>query len=440
VLPLPGVLRVYLVSRRHASTHAHSAVGFLQGDRDMARYMVSFAVRGRPGSGLTLVYDHRDLNGAQGTSSPGFADDEIWVHAEYTPTPRLGVSYQILSSSWQRDPEVDLVDRWTFKRRDGVLRFFAAPNGTVTGPRFQVALATTSIQGDSAVPDRSSYQILFDAAHVWGRARASATVRLAERPRPFDMEGRISWSPRRWVTLGGEARHSRYWDGRPGRRAMAFGGIELPQGLSIRGEMAWANDLQAPLLATDRLQETLDVAWAVRWERRWITLEVGGGRRDGFLPGSGPQGLKTIDGFGPTPRSDYTRVAGAIRPVPWLSVAGWYFHPWDGGGDFEPPHHARVSATFFSRFARTFPSGVFALRGEVAAESWSTGARGGRTGDSTNLFIGATFVDYDLQVQIGDVTIFWVMRNGNAMRSSYVPGLGYPKYWQYYGARWEFRN
>src|SRR5919106_5792218 len=107
--------------------------------------------------------------------------------------------------------------------------------------------------------------------------------------------------------------------------------------------MAWADDLQEPLLATDRLQETLDVAWAVRWERRWITLELGGGRRDAFLPGSAPQGLKTIDGFGPTPRSDYTRVTGAIRPVPWLSVAGWYFHPWGGGGGFEPPPHARVS-------------------------------------------------------------------------------------------------
>ena len=32
------------------------------------------------------------------------------------------------------------------------------------------------------------------------------------------------------------------------------------------------------------------------------------------------------------------------------------------------------------------------------------------------------------------------MRNGNAMRASYVPGLDYPKLWQYYGARWEFRN
>mgnify|MGYP001618201461 CR=1 FL=1 len=44
------------------------------------------------------------------------------------------------------------------------------------------------------------------------------------------------------------------------------------------------------------------------------------------------------------------------------------------GGDFEPAHHARYSATFSSKFWRVYKSGVFALRGEVAAESWSVGA------------------------------------------------------------------
>jgi len=45
-----------------------------------------------------------------------------------------------------------------------------------------------------------------------------------------------------------------------------------------------------------------------------------------------------------------------------------------GGGDFEPPRHGRVSVTFYSKFWRVFKSGIFALRGEVAMESWSRSA------------------------------------------------------------------
>lgn len=442
VLPLPGVLRVYLVTRRQESTHAYSAVGIVSGERDIARYRATFAQRWRGGFGLALVVERPDIRGAPGTSSSSFADDEVWVHAEYTRTPRFGVSYQVVSSSWDRDPENNLVDGWTFKRRDGVLRLFAAPSGAAQGLRVQLTLATTSTETetDSAAASRSNSQVVFDAAQVWGRAQASAAVRLSDRQRPLQVEARASWSPVRSVTLGAEARHSRYSGGRSGGRALAYGGLELPLGVVLRGEMVWSEELQAPLVSSDTPQETIDLAWALRWERRWVTLEVGGGRRDGFRPDSAPAGLRSIDSLGATPGTDFTRVAGAVRPVPWLSVAGWYVHPRTAAGDFEPPHHARVSATFFSRFLRAFPSGIFALRGEAAAESWSTGLVGGFTDGSRNQLIGATFLDYDLQLQIGDVTAYWVMRNAYAMRASYVPGLGYPKRVQYYGVQWHFKN
>lgn len=116
----------------------------------------------------------------------------------------------------------------------------------------------------------------------------------------------------------------------------------------------------------------------------------------------------------------------------------------DSSDDFEPPRHARYAATFFSKFWRVYRSGVFALRAEVAAESWSGGLGGGErdsTGATSQLTLtGSTFIDWHLEMQIVGVTLFWQMRNASAMRNGYVTGRPFPTIVQFYGARWTFRN
>jgi hypothetical protein len=111
-----------------------------------------------------------------------------------------------------------------------------------------------------------------------------------------------------------------------------------------------------------------------------------------------------------------------------------------GGNDFEPPYHARLSATFYSRFWRVYRSGIFALRAEAAMESWSRG-RGGSDSLGTALTLpGATFIEFNVQVRVAGVTIYWIQRNTQAMRVGYVPGLDYPKRFQFYGVQWVFTN
>jgi hypothetical protein len=102
-----------------------------------------------------------------------------------------------------------------------------------------------------------------------------------------------------------------------------------------------------------------------------------------------------------------------------------------GGGDFEPPRYARYALTFYSKFWRVYRSGVFALRAEGAVESWS--------GGSPSL-PGARFIDVNAQIRIAGVTIFWANRNSRAFRGSYVPGVTYPRNYQYYGVVWRFTN
>ena len=442
---LPGVLRVYLVTQRQASTQAASSVGVSSGDRNLTRYAGRFARRWRSGAGLSLAFDQHALNGAPATSSSGFNDQSLWLNAEIAREGRFGISGQLLSSTWERDPEANLVDHWRYGRTDAMVRVFMTARPDGLGVRFQFAAAQTTAKRDSAVPARHSQVAVLDAGITGRRASLDATARVGGVTRRPEIEARGSWTPLgglggAGLTLAAEARQSEYRDGRLGRRAIGQIGLSLPLGFALRGEAVWSRDLQAAALDTDPLQETLDLNAAARWDGRWATLEVGAGRRDGFLPMKAPAGLRTIANLRATPITNTLTVYGSIRPTRWVTVSGWYFDPINGGGDFEPPHHARVAATFFSRFLRVFRSGIFALRGNVAVESWSGWTAGLDTLGGPLELIGATFMDVDFGLQIGGVTAFWTMRNANAMRASYAPGLGYPKEIQYWGVRWDFRN
>src|SRR2546430_1672786 len=97
--------------------------------------------------------------------------------------------------------------------------------------------------------------------------------------------------------------------------------------------------------------------------------------------------------------------------------------------------------TFAAKFWRVYKSGVFMLRGEIAVESWSSGTAGRDVTSAAPLILpGATFLETNVEMQIVGVTIFWIIRNNNLMRGSYVPGLDYPRRPQLYGVRWVFTN
>src|SRR3989449_6046359 len=105
----------------------------------------------------------------------------------------------------------------------------------------------------------------------------------------------------------------------------------------------------------------------------------------------------------------YTTLFRSLRPLPGLQLAGWYFHPHIAyGNDFEPPHHARVSLAFASKFWRVYKSGVFTLRGEIAVESWSTGTAGRDVaGAGPPLLPGGAVMETNVERAVVGVTIFW---------------------------------
>ncbi len=444
VIVLPASLRVYLVTSQHRPTTPRTQVGVVSGRSDIADYRAGYATRSRSGFGISLLADWASI----GTSSPGittppFGTSDIWVKADYVPPGgRVGASFQVSSSSWHRATASDnRVDGWRQDRRDRLLRFFVAERDDGLGWRLTASLGTSGVSHDTLVTRRSVSFANLEASQTWRTATVSGVARVGAAGAPQQFEARAGWMPLSPITLAGSFRQSFYTANRYGWRAYGTAGLALPLGFSAQAEASWQEDAEAALVTTDAMHRALDVAAWVRFENRLLTVEVGRGRRDPFEPLGFAQGIKSVDSLNPTPLTEFVAAHATLHVVPGLTLSGWYFDPVVGGGDLEPPTHGRVSVAFYSKFWRVFQSGIFALRGEVAMESWSRSAFGGLdTTGATLGMTGSSFVDTNLEMQLAGVTLFWNVANINIMRSSYVTGLGYPKSIQQYGARWFFTN
>ena len=443
VIVLPAQLRVYLVTARQRSTQPLTQIGVATGDLGIAGYRGGYATRSRSGFGVAFTFDQNSIDGNPTATTTSFSTTDLWFKAEFVdPEGRIGASFQVLSSAWRRSGETGRVDFWRQERRDQVFRIFAAQRSDGLGLRFAGTIGSSSIDKDTTVDTRALYQTSLEVSRTWPRARAVVTGRFGYVGAPTQFEVAGGWMPVGRVTLAGSARHSTYTGDRSGDHAQLSAGVSLPWGFGVRGEVAWNHDVRAPLDRTDTVrQRTTDVAAWVRWDRAWFTVEVGRGWRDPFTALGFEAGIRPVDHLGPTPRTEFLAAHASISPLPGVALSGWYFDPVVGGGDFEPPHHARVSASFYSKFWRVYRSGIFALRGEVAVESWSRWGLGGQDTSSAQLRLGgATWAETNLEFQLAGVTIFWIIRNTNGMRGTYVEGLSHPKSLQLYGARWFFTN
>lgn len=442
VIVTPVALQVYLVTAQPRSTAPASQVGIVTGDQDVADYRVGYARRTRGGFGVSVTADWNSVGQTSpGSSTTTFNASDLWLKLDYVPPGgRVGASFQISSSSWKRDPD-PRVDGWRQDRRDRLLRVFLAQRDDGLGLRFTGTLATSGISHDTLVAERTVSAARLELQDVWRSGSVTGIAQFGAGGFPTQLEARAGWMPISRVTLAGSVRHARYAGDRDGSSAYLTGAIKLLGGLSARAELMWRNDVQAALITNDGLQQTTDVAGWLRFDHPRLAVEVGRGRRDPFQPLGFAFGIKTVDSLGPTPLTEFVAAHAVLRPVPGVELAGWYYDPQVGGGDFEPPHHARMSLTFYSKFWRVFRSGIFALRGELAIESWSRWGLAGRdSGGPARQMYGATFAETNLEMQLGGVTLFWIVRNINIMHQSYVDGLGYPKSAQMYGARWFFTN
>ena len=446
VLVMPAALQIYLVSLTHESSRPRTQIGVKTGRQDIAGYRAGYSKRARSGFGVSLVADWNSMGAGPSTSTTtSFGTSDFLLKAEYVPPGgRVGASFALFTSSWKRTATSDnlRVLGWRQDRMDRVLRMFIAQRSDGLGWRVTTTLTSTGLSHDTLLGGgRSVSSGALEASLTGRKAMVVGTARGGAGGMPSMLEARAGWIGPLRVNLAGFFRQNLYSDGREGVRAYGTAGLPLPWGFSVRGEATWQKDVQSSLVTTDDLQEATDMAGWIRFDHPRLMVEAGRGRRDPFAPLGFGGGITPIDSLHPTPFTEFLAVRASVQVLPGLRLSGWYFDPLVGGGDFEPPHHARVSATFQSKFWRTFPSGIFNLRGEVAMESWTRWSLAGLDSAGNERSInGASFVETNIQMQLAGVTLFWMMRNANLMRASYVEGLSYPKAVQQWGARWYFTN
>jgi hypothetical protein len=451
---LPSTLRIYLVSRSYDRLAPFTYLRVMRGDYNAAAYAGVFQKRWPSGIGLNLA---GDVVSSDGASGPGRSDQtfDLWGRLEWFPTSRSGASYQIRRQQHDRDPvgEGPTVARRFGARTDFMFTFFAGTRADGLGFRAEGMIGSSSWASDSItpeVPDQTVRQARLKFRYQRPSWTAEMTGRIGDARVTSELVGRFGWTPLRGVVLSADGR----WQNHPGDRTSisGYGTLGLFSGpFSLMGAVEFADAVHTPALIADSAQRTLDPMVRASFSTFPITANVALVKREAFLPRP-YNDLPVIPSFDSSAEATYVVADLKFRTSRALAFQAWYSTPVRDGrpetvpgaprqaADLQPPNHARVQVTFRSKFWRTFRSGTFDFKVQVAMESWSGGTAGLDESGVPIVLKGATFYEAFLQLQLGGFRIFWDFRNAYNSPDPYVPGLTYPTSVQSFGIKWQFLN
>ena len=444
---LPSVLRVHLISDVQPVRGARTETSFATGDAQTNTYGIRYLNRWRNGTGLGVGVNWFGTNGPT-TAPADVANLAIWLKGTWSPSPKVGVEYQILRQDVQRD-SLAIATTGAFlsgvdvRRTDSFVRAYAATRPDGLGLRLDALMGGSSYRDSAGGLERS----LSQGAAVVGYRAASwsseATARVRDDRTPLDLQLRGSWVPFGSVTLSGFAlRRSHLGD----RRSIEAGGAGEFRPLrtwSLRAGIRWRDAVALPAVLADPTQQVTDWSLGAGFHGRRVDLDVDVARHGGFdapvysvfrrqLPFATSIDVTTLT------------AAFALRPTAYLTLSGWYRHPLDPiQAAFEPDHHSRLALTFRSKFLTTFRRGIFDVVGQIGLEGWSDGVAGRVRPEPTGAEIqlrGATVIDWLLEIRLVGAVLFWTMRNSQLERYDVVPGFEMPRGLQRFGVRWEFAN
>jgi hypothetical protein len=444
---LPAELRVYLSSERHETLPPRSVVRVMSGDFRSASYGGLFQQRWASGLGLNLAANFVQSEGASrsGRQSQEF---DVWAKGEWLPTATRGVAYQVRRQQYDRDAALasggaaDGVPARHGARTDVLFTMFASQKPYDLGLRAHAGVGASTWSNDSVLGNQHLHQAFVTLGLRQPRYALEMVGRLADARTTSALEARAGWTPLPWMVLAADADLQRYHSGDRSRAAHASAALTSGP-FSLVGEWAFRDGVQAPALPADTLQKTQDRAVRLGFDTRPLSGHLSLVRRDAYQPL--PFGeINVLSALAPTRAATYWVADARLQPVNALSVDGWYVTPRDeglaGAADFQPPSHARAQFTFRSKFWRTFRSGAFDLKVQVALESWSGGAAGLGPGGVPVQLSATTYWETYLAFQLVGFTAFWDLRDALNEQKQYVPGLSYPNNAQVFGVRWQFKN
>ena len=436
---LPARLRVYLVSERHETLDDRSVVRVMSGDLGVAQYAGLFQKRWVNGLGLGLAANFAGSNGFSGANRSDNAFD-VWARFEWLPTPRAGILYQIRRQNQDRDSITGSAGApgRAGTRTDSQLKLFASTRPRGQGLGAELTFGTSGWGRDSIIGEQGIHRVMGTLRYASRIASLEVAGNLADRRTVRSGIVRAGISPIAGVILAGDAGTELYAGGRHGQHAHAVASLYRGP-FSATGEIDFAKLVQAPAIRADTAQRTIDRLVRVGLDTRRLSGHVGLAERDAYAPLGFPD-LPVISLLAPSPRSTFFIADFTLRPLRPLTLDGWYANPVRGQQDFQPPTHGRVQLTFRSKFWRTFRSGAFDLKLQLAMESWSEGTAGLTSAAVPISLNGITFYEAFVSFQIVGFTAFWNLHNAYNAREQYVPGMPYPRNAQTFGVRWEFFN
>jgi hypothetical protein len=440
----PGVLRVYLFTRRHDRQAPRTRIAIARGDGDYARYEGSLERRFGSGIGLGVAADYLNSPTASGAAS-GYSNTQFWLQGSYLPSPRLGVQYQLIRSNPDRGPFVvsepapndTIGPGFDAKRTDAQGRISWRTRQDGLGPRIDLLYGRTSWNG-GGVEQR---------IEQFGGALAVRTPTISiggsafhrSRWTSLDVRANAGWNPIPQFTASAEAARQSHDGARNSRWVALSAGIQPVRRLSLTGSARLGDIVAAPAVATDTAQEVSDYGAMVGWEGERLGLRLGWTRTSEFNPHPYAE-FPRIVALGPAPATEWVTVSARVAPVRWITLEGWYSDPRDVVPEGIPPTHSMTAITLRSKFLRQFPSGIFDLKLRLSLESWGRGVIGRDQLGAPVTLRGATFFRSLLQIQLQSFSLFWDRGNLSATNLTYVPGFEIPAYGSIFGVRWEFLN
>jgi hypothetical protein len=438
----PGLLRVHLFTPRHDLQAPGSRVGIASGDKEVARYIGSLERRFASGIGFAVGGERMVAPTATGTSSD-FDATTIWLQLGFVPSTRFGLQAQLINSSPDRKAFVESPDTLELptsgKRSDAQFRLFWRNRADGLGLRVDGLVGRTAWKGTGVDDELRQGGLVLG----WRSRTVGVSVRGFNRSRitPWDLRGRAGWAPASVLTMELESGYQAHDGDRQSRWIAGRAGLSLPLGLEVQGTIRSGSIVVAPALVADRAQSLTDWQAGLKWDRPWAGVEVGYGRTAPFRPAAYRSFSPTVPALASAPRTNWVTVGWRLAPKQWFTLEGWYSDPTGNATpDGVPATHSLTSATIRSKFWRTFRSGIFDFKAQLAYESWGDGIIGRDSLGAPIALDGASFWRTEIEIRLDSFILYWDRYNLQASRKSYVPGFRLLNFGSTFGVKWEFTN
>ena len=442
----PGVMRVYLYSKRYDRLAPRSLIGLGRGNNSLTAFQVQLEKRSLDKVSFGVAGDYYNSGRLNGASGSFYLNTQAWIQLSYMPTPRAGLVAQYVTMSPKRQQEVSFTTSNTVLgtvggRNDLFLRGFLRKRDDGLGPGVDLTVARTHFGSDSA--DIISQDIWSATANATLRSpTSSATLSAAWRSRwtTLDLGATAGWTPSPRVGINANAVFQLLTASRTSAWVGAQASVSPVSHLFLRANGRFGSVVQAPSIELDTAQKVMEGMVSVGWESRILAAEVGVTRTSAWSPIAFQPTQLFIDTITPSAATNWFTARGRFDPVNWLSVGAWYSSAMDIVPDGQPPEHARVMATVRSRFLRTFPSGSFDLKASLGLERWSGGVLGA-DGVGTPLLLPAQmYLETLIELRIQSFIVYFSRANLLSEQPGYVPGFPVTPLATTFGVRWGFLN